>query len=753
MKNPTAGHKHSSRRGSTLIVVIMLTVVAGTIIGSLLSFSLTEAKLNRADMLYNEARLAAESTLQHGMAQLRRRFDRVRQISPAEMEPNRASSLHLEPGFLNIARTTRMQVPSDYSRPAGLDEFLGEPTILGGLVVNDGNPVNLLIDPNTPLPEDGNPGVPINTDVREVRIYAKATVNEAAIGSRTAYVEQTFQVLDRSLFQNTVFYNGLLEVFPGADMNLGQGGGPIYAKDTRFGNNVRIHTRIETPGDFRIGRYHNSGDRNDTVYLTDFRKFDGSTPSDPSSAGYLTSVFVDGEQIQTGLPAFRELALQTYAGGLLTGEHGITGQAAVGLEFLEELAISDAEASGIDFNDSEGNFDQGRYDREGGNFGHLLIEPSRGLADLSVATNDAERASLEAFNSIEQNKWSNRSSLAIELDPVTGDIAMFHQPTDGNEPQFDSSGNRVRTEINVNTIFSAAEDRFWEVEYFSNGRGGKVESGLYDFRQAGGKPSRDDGEINLLRIDMGKMREWVEESGSATFDEAWWNGGVYVQLPEGSDTGRDDNVIPAGQNWAVQLHNGQTIPNRAAVDNDAPRGLTLSTNGALYVQGTYNAPNGETLDLDSYAVADGAEMPAALIGDAIMLLSDAWDNRNSGQKNLNDRKAADTTVSAALVTGNVPSAQGKYSGGLENYPRFLEKWSGRTLTYRGSLIRLFRSESFAKKWVYGGPYYTAPKRNWSFHTGYRQFSPPLDTGPRSFRQVYFKELTRAEFEDAVADLF
>ena len=762
MKHSKATSSPSSQRGSILVVVIVMTLVLGIVAGSLLSYARTEARLNQSDLLYNEARLAAESTMQHGMAQLRRRFDRTRQISTFELEPNRSSSLQLEPGFLSIAGTTRMDVPSTYSRPANLSAFLAEPTIMGGLVVNAGNSVNLLIDPSTPLPQKGSPGVPISTGVREVRVIAKATASDDNIGIRTAYAEQTFQVLDRSLFQNTAWSNGLLEIFPGAGMNLGYGGGPIYAAEVRIGNGVRIHTRIESAGGFEVGRYHNNGNTNDTVLLTDFRLFDGNTPSNPDSVNYLSSIWTNyngsNVQVQTGQDGFRELALQTYAGGLLTAEHGISNQAAVGLEFLRELALADAADSGIDFNDSEGNFDQGKYDREGGNFGHLLIEPSRALADLGSAANDDERKRLEALNTVEQSKWSNRSGLALEFDPVTDTIKMFHQPTVNGEPQFDSFGQRERTEIDVNATFPDANDQFWTVERFSQpgGKDTEVESGIYDFRQARGSDNRDSGRINLVRFDMGKMREWVEESNpSLTFENDWWNGGLYVKMPENADSNRDDKVIPANKKWAIQLHNAETIPNRLVVDANSARGLTLATNGALYVQGSYNAPQGNVLDANYASTTAGSEVPAALVADAIMLLSDNWDNRNSGLRGTGNRQADDTVYSTALVMGNVPSGWGSYSGGLENFPRFLERWGGRgrnTVTYRGSLIRLFRSESFTEKWGHGNVY-NPPKRNWSFHTGFREFSPPLDTGPRSFRRVYFQELTEKEFKDRAAGLF
>src|SRR5438477_4381098 len=52
------------------------------------------------------------------------------------------------------------------------------------------------------------------------------------------------------------------------------------------------------------------------------------------------------------------------------------------------------------------------------------------------------------------------------------------------------------------------------------------------------------------------------------------------------------------------------------------------------------------------------------------------------------RIASNTTVNAAIISGIVPTAaaggDGSYSGGAENFPRFLENWSNATLIYYGS---------------------------------------------------------------------
>ncbi|MCD8482845.1 MAG: hypothetical protein LR015_09395 [Verrucomicrobia bacterium] len=180
-------------------------------------------------------------------------------------------------------------------------------------------------------------------------------------------------------------------------------------------------------------------------------------------------------------------------------------------------------------------------------------------------------------------------------------------------------------------------------------------------------------------------------------------------------------MVPSRSNWAVQLHNASVLPNptRTAHFSGAPHadvsGLTLATNSALYIQGNFNAPGGGGTSTNPEANFGnlGGEVPASLVADAITVLSTSWDNQWSmRQLSASQRRATNTVVSAAFVTGNVPTPNtgttNFYSGGVENFPRFLEDWASRTLTYRGSMVMLFRSEVQARRWGFG-QVYSAPQ--------------------------------------------
>ena len=64
-----------------------------------------------------------------------------------------------------------------------------------------------------------------------------------------------------------------------------------------------------------------------------------------------------------------------------------------------------------------------------------------------------------------------------------------------------------------------------------------------------------------------------------------------------------------------------------------------------------------------------------------------------------------------------------YSGGLNNFPRFLENWSGHTFNYTGSMIELFTSGIATGEWDTGSTY-VPPVRNWNFDSNFVDNPPP-----------------------------
>ncbi len=140
----------------------------------------------------------------------------------------------------------------------------------------------------------------------------------------------------------------------------------------------------------------------------------------------------------------------------------------------------------------------------------------------------------------------------------------------------------------------------------------------------------------------------------------------------------------SGYQSVVRLLNGQTLP---------AHGLTIATSNPLYVQGHYNAPAANLGTTNTTTT-----VPASLIADAITILSGNWQDAHSAQTSWSYKKATSTTINAAIIAGIVPSSGYYYSGGVENFHRLLEDWTGKTLTHNGAIVALYPSRKAIGPW-------------------------------------------------------
>ncbi len=170
---------------------------------------------------------------------------------------------------------------------------------------------------------------------------------------------------------------------------------------------------------------------------------------------------------------------------------------------------------------------------------------------------------------------------------------------------------------------------------------------------------------------------------------------------------------------AIRLKNGASLPSG---------GMTVVAENPVYIQGDYNTGGTPPSDSGTYTsptVNGYTRQMAAVIGDAVNILSGAWVDTNSDQSTTK-RVATSTTVNAALVTGEVPSASGFYSGGGENFVRFLEDWqkNSNTFTYYGSMVELFNSQQGTGHWSSAASFYKQPGLHWYYDTNFGASAPP-----------------------------
>jgi hypothetical protein len=174
----------------------------------------------------------------------------------------------------------------------------------------------------------------------------------------------------------------------------------------------------------------------------------------------------------------------------------------------------------------------------------------------------------------------------------------------------------------------------------------------------------------------------------------------------------DRRTLPSGYLGAVRVYGGVQLP---------PLGLTIATMDPLYVQGNYNQPISSNLNS---ANTTGA-LPASFVADAITILSQSWTDGNSTSP-LGSRNASQTTVNAAILAGEVDTTLGHYSGGMENFPRFLEGWTGINFWCNGSMVKMFPSLYATNVWGQTNVY-NPPPRKWTYdpHFNSPSLLPPL----------------------------
>ena len=199
------------------------------------------------------------------------------------------------------------------------------------------------------------------------------------------------------------------------------------------------------------------------------------------------------------------------------------------------------------------------------------------------------------------------------------------------------------------------------------------------------------------------------------------------------------NSSASNNNYGVRTRNSQTL--QSTISGAAEiKGVTFISDQASYTAGDFNSVG---------------KIPAAVMSDALNILSNNWDFANEATKSnypannsaasLSNRVASNTVFNAGVVSGTDTTGGiegiggvgvGLYNGGLENFPRFHENWSGRTFTYRGSFVSLGNSRHQTGFWIYGTPQYTAPNRDWDYDT---DFNDAANLPPLTPRFVYLRQ--------------
>lgn len=184
-------------------------------------------------------------------------------------------------------------------------------------------------------------------------------------------------------------------------------------------------------------------------------------------------------------------------------------------------------------------------------------------------------------------------------------------------------------------------------------------------------------------------------------------------------------------------------------------GLTVVAENPIYVQGNYNATN------DPVANPDEDHAPAAIMADAVAILSNAWTDAASFRfpNDATLRQASTTGYRFAVVTGKslsfpYPTAGSPQflfgtDGGAGNFLRMMENWrpAGVDLNYRGSMVSLFISRQATGTFKYHTTLpnvYDYADRNFKFDDEFLQpaLLPPGTPMFRDVNMLTFRQILR-----------
>ena len=244
--------------------------------------------------------------------------------------------------------------------------------------------------------------------------------------------------------------------------------------------------------------------------------------------------------------------------------------------------------------------------------------------------------------------------------------------------------------------------------------------------------SREGKTVNLLEVDIRGLLNCLHStnwfSTGKRLDDNTEGGLVFHFTVKGPQSGSSAN------SYGVRAYQGSELKSTVG-GSPAVRGMTIVSDQAFYVRGSYNSTN---------------KKPAAIMSDSLNILSNSWSDANS-HLGLESRAASNTTVNTAFLAGTdstggfegaTGQGQGNYNGGLENYPRFHEDWSGKTLTYRGSFVSLGKPQHVSGTW--SNQSYKPPNRDWNYDTS---FNNAANLPPITPRFVYLRqELFVRDFE-------
>ena len=770
------------RRGSAILVTILITGCLSIIIFSILELGLFERRMNHHDRLMAQARYAAESVVENACAQI------VRQLKLNSWLAN---------DYFNTSASK-----FTYSAPPAAT-YAGTKVVTSSVELKVPNMTTVQILTVPPESPDSLRGQSI--EIRRLTLYSKATARDDSGREATAYCTETLQIRGQSPATNMAFYNMELELAPGPDMTAT---GPFFSNKNIYfaaSNSLNIQGTVTTPGDLIWGRIVEdslSAWATDTARQRGIVKLaSGYTPvdGDPDAEGtYAMADFYNNGTYSDSLKSssgpwddikWKNEESSTYKGNVQTRVDGTTERKLPGLTGLTDPHV--VIESPIKDGDTAAGYNQNVELQKFSNKAGIIIRPPT-FSGTSTKTVQVTATTYKTDKWVQKDngQWVNLKGTTVNTTSTNPTASAFTQTKaasiwayvpEGSESNYTTyegpytrekgdgspakyylvditnkvpSFNKILTTSTGSSTSATDNSATTYNEDLNNG--------FYDHREGAW--------MTMYNIDVAELKAAVADTDNPTLKN-YWNGVLYVDC-DGNDTTNTTSSTSAPVNTSktstvttttvitntgksgVQLVNGglgnlPSIPGKAATED----GFTLATNDPLYIRGNFNADG--TIDTGTPSnnrAADGTnESMACLAADAITVLSNAWTNAKS-RLDKGSKSATRTEVSAVFMTGLVGTTpDSSYSGGMHNLPRFLEYWDPAPFCYRGSLLAFYYSQRANQPW--SNDWYQPPVRLWGWDKRLERGRKVYGLGRViTFRRTGFSEISGSAYATNTAGL-
>lgn len=370
------------------------------------------------------------------------------------------------------------------------------------------------------------------------------------------------------------------------------------------------------------------------------------------------------------------------------------------------------------------------------NFGHLKLTTGNGaIVAFPIEFFDSREGlyydsksttyyASGTFDTFKKVSWNGVMSM------VDVDVANLRRFFRGDFNGLFPTGTPFATAVGHSLTNADIPDASGWIIYVSDRRGDADFDGKYDMEDVYGDAPGNDG---ILQI-------------GEDLDPAGVFGNGVLNTDYGNEAARYRDVVYTDIaavmehryfRRGVRLIHGTTVP--GVYDSATPantKGVSFASENGIYVLGNLNAtgvtsvPATGNTTFNNYLPFNTAlHIPTSIAADAVTVLSNAWEDSNGflypyDKGAAGQRWASDTTMRFAMIAGDTiaskdvsPNQGGispRMNGGVHNFKRFLEKWTGNDLNYAGSLINLFNSHENNGSFKCCNTVYDPPRRNWVF---------------------------------------